>query len=67
MGEYDLVAIKKEQLTTTQTQQFYIQIQERDKLEALCRFMDKEDDFYGIVFCKTKMDVDHVFAKLHEK
>lgn len=67
MGEYDLVAIKKEQLTTTQTEQFYIQIQERDKLEALCRIMDKEDDFYGIVFCKTKMDVDNVFSKLHEK
>lgn len=67
MGDYELVAIKKDQLTTTQTEQFYIQIQERDKLEALCRFMDKEDDFYGIVFCKTKGDVDHVFAKLHEK
>ncbi len=67
MGEYDLVSIKKEQLTTTQTEQFYIQVHERDKLEALCRFMDQEDDFYGIVFCKTKMDVDHVFWKLHEK
>lgn len=67
MGDYDLVSIKKTQLTTTQTQQFYIQVQERDKLEALCRFMDKEDDFYGIVFCKTKSDADHVFAKLHER
>lgn len=67
MGDYDLIAIKKEQLTTTQTEQFYIQVHERDKLEALCRFMDQEDDFYGIVFCKTKMDVDHVFWKLHEK
>jgi ATP-dependent RNA helicase DeaD len=68
MGEYDLLSIKKDnQLTTSQTEQFYIQIQERDKLEALCRFMDQEDDFYGIVFCKTKSDVDHVFARLHEK
>jgi len=67
MGEYDLVAIKKNESTTILTEQFYIQVNERDKLEALCRFMDQEDDFYGIVFCKTKMDVDHVFAKLHEK
>ena len=67
MGEYDLVAIKKNENITALTEQFYIQISERDKLEALCRIMDKEDDFYGIVFCKTKLDVDHVFARLHEK
>lgn len=67
MGEYDLVAIQKTEQTKILTEQFYIQISERDKLEALCRIMDKEDDFYGIVFCKTKLDVDHVFAKLHEK
>jgi ATP-dependent RNA helicase DeaD len=67
MGDYDLVAIKKNENITALTEQFYIQISERDKLEALCRIMDKEDDFYGIVFCKTKLDVDHVFAKLHEK
>ena len=67
MGDYDLVAIKNNQGTTIQTEQFFIQLQDRDKLEALCRIMDKEDDFYGIVFCKTKMDVDNVFARLHEK
>lgn len=67
MGDYDLVAIKKNENITALTEQFYIQISERDKLEALCRIMDKEDDFYGIVFCKTKLDVDHVFARLHEK
>ncbi|MFA5747479.1 MAG: DEAD/DEAH box helicase [Candidatus Absconditabacterales bacterium] len=67
MGEYDFVSIKKDQLTTTQTDQFYIEVMERDKLEALCRIMDKEVEFYGIVFCKTKMDADHVFTKLHEK
>jgi ATP-dependent RNA helicase DeaD len=46
MGEYDLVAIKKNENITALTEQFYIQINERNKLEALCRIMDKEDDFY---------------------
>lgn len=67
MGDYDLIAIKNNQMTTIQTEQFFIQLQERDKVEALCRIMDKENDFYGIVFCKTKMDVDNIFARLHEK
>ena len=67
MGDYDLIAVKKDELATAKIEQFYIQIGERDKLEALCRIMDQEEDFYGIVFCKTKMDVDSVFQRLHEK
>ena len=67
MGDYQLVEVKHNQMTTIQTEQFFIQISERDKMEALCRIMDKEEDFYGIVFCKTKMDVDNVFSRLHEK
>ncbi len=62
MWDYKLISIQKKQLTTTQTEQFYIQVQERSKLDALCRFMDKEDDFY-----KTKRHVDEIFTKLQEK
>jgi ATP-dependent RNA helicase DeaD len=67
MGEYELVSIKKDQLTSTQTEQIYFEVNERDKLEALIRVIDMEENFYGIVFCKTKMDVDHLTAKLNEK
>jgi ATP-dependent RNA helicase DeaD len=51
-------------MTTSQTTQQYFSINHRDKLEALCRVMDIEKDFFGIVFCKTKADVDEVAAKL---
>ena len=67
MGEYELVSIKKDQLTTPQTEQIYFEVNERDKMEALIRVIDMEEDFYGIVFCKTKMDVDHLTARLNEK
>ncbi|MCF7835375.1 DEAD/DEAH box helicase [Candidatus Gracilibacteria bacterium] len=67
MGEYDHISIKKEQMTTTQTEQTYVQVNDRDRVEALCRIMDHQPDFYGIVFCKTKADVDFLSAKLEDR
>jgi ATP-dependent RNA helicase DeaD len=64
MGDYEIVSVKSKQMTTSQTKQHYFSINNRDKLEALCRIMDIEKGFFGIVFCKTKKDVDDVAAKL---
>ena len=54
-------------MTTTQTSQIYFEVNEKDKLNALCRIIDVEPDFYGIIFCKTKLDVDYVVRRLIEK
>jgi len=67
MPDYELVAVKKEQRTTTQTDQIYFEVNSRDKLEALTRIMDIEHDFYGIIFCKTKLDVDFVASRLSQR
>ena len=64
MGEYEVLAVKKEQLTTNLTEQIYYELAERDKFEALCRIVDIEDDFYGIVFCRTKIRTDEVVERL---
>jgi ATP-dependent RNA helicase DeaD len=67
MGDYKLVEVKTAQMTTTQTTQIYFEVHEGDKFEALCRIIDLEPDFYGIVFCKTKVDCDFVATKLNER
>jgi ATP-dependent RNA helicase DeaD len=67
MGDYLLVSVAATQLTTTQTTQMYFEVRESDKFEALCRIIDIEPDFYGIVFCKTKLDCDFVTTKLNER
>jgi ATP-dependent RNA helicase DeaD len=59
--------VKNKQLTTIQTTQLYFEVRESDKFEALCRIIDIEPDFYGIVFCKTKLDCDFVANKLNER
>ena len=67
MKGYELIAVKKQELTTDLTEQKYFQVAERDKFEALCRIIDVEKEFYGIVFCRTKRDVDQVSSHLGDR
>lgn len=45
---------RTEMLSTTVEQVFYA-VRESDKPEILCKIIDAADDFYGLVFCQTKM------------
>ncbi|MBN1256147.1 MAG: DEAD/DEAH box helicase [Planctomycetes bacterium] len=67
MEGYELLTAGKEPLTTNLTEQIYFEVKARDKFEALCRIIDIEEDFYGLVFCRTKRDVDTVAAHLVDR
>ena len=60
MREYELIAVKKEHLTTDLTEQLYVEVSGRDKFQALMRIIDHEPDFYGLIFCQTKIETDEV-------
>ncbi len=77
---YAIVRIAKERLGTFETvedmtnpvqagltDQIWLEGRERDKLEALCRIVDAEDEFYGLVFCHTKIETDAVARALSER
>jgi ATP-dependent RNA helicase DeaD len=62
------IALKtKTQLTTNLTDQIYFEVFERDRFEALCRIIDMEDDFYAIVFCRTKIETDEIASHLIDR
>jgi ATP-dependent RNA helicase DeaD len=67
MGEYDLIEVEKTQITTELVDQIYFEVNERDRFEALCRIIDTEPEFYGIVFCRTKNETDIVADKLIDR
>ncbi len=67
MKNYELVAVESRQVTTDLTDQIYFEVSQRDKFEALCRIIDVEDEFYGLVFCRTKVDVDRITSRLQER
>ena len=64
MENYKLLKVEKRELTTNLTEQIYYEVKQEDKFEALCRVLDYEQNFYGIVFCRTKSEVDDVTNKL---
>ena len=67
MKEYEILSVKSRELTTDLTEQIYFEVNERDKFEALCRIIDLTTDFYGIIFCRTKTDVNEIVGRLNDR
>ena len=67
MGEYEIVEEEPQEETASLTEQFFWIVREGDKTEALVRLIDTTFDFYGLVFCQTKVDADAVAKELDER
>lgn len=67
MGNTEEIAVAKKDVTNNNITQIYYEVSESDKLEALVRLMEIEKDFYGLIFCQTKMETDNVANKLIER
>ena len=60
-----LVEVQKEQVTTVMVDQMLYEVRDSDRFEALCRIIDTNPDFYGIVFCKTRVETDQLSSRLN--
>jgi len=67
MGPYELIKVHEHQMTVAETDQIYFQVMEKDKFEALCRIIDMEEAFYGLIFCRTKVDADRIANRMGER
>ena len=67
MNEYETIKVASDGLTVAKTDQIYFEVSNADKFEALCRIVDIEEKFYGLVFCRTKRDVDDVANHLKDR
>ncbi len=64
MNDYEIISVMSEQISRDNIQQIYFEVSQADKFEALFRIIDVEDSFYGLVFCRTKIDADEIAHKL---
>lgn len=64
MNEYEVIAVAKDNLSKANIQQIYFEVPQSDKFEALFRIIDVEENFYGLIFCRTKLDADEISHKL---
>lgn len=67
MHNVEHIKVQNKQLLNDLTDQIYFEVRESDKFDALTRIIDVEQDFYGIVFCRTKIAVDGVANNLIER
>ncbi len=67
LNDYEFLKVKKESLTTHLTEQLYFEVNNSNKFEALCRIIDMEEPFYGLVFCRTKNDAHSVAGHLIDR
>lgn len=61
------VRVSPKQVGTSNTKQYYCVAAHRTRLQALCRFMEQATDFYGFIFCQTKMLTSEVAEALIKK
>lgn len=67
LGNYEIVEDSSEAVATELADQVWLEVREGDKLEALCRVIDAEEDFYGIVFTATRVEADRISKALEER
>jgi len=65
--DIEVLEDSSETLPTELAEQLWIEVHPRDKLEALSRIVDSEEDFFGLVFVSTKVEADRVAAQLAER
>ena len=67
MKNPQIIRTQKKDTAALSTDQIYYEVREADKLEALTRIIDREPEFYGVVFCRTKLQCDEIGQKLHDR
>ena len=64
MKKQTIIEVKKKQEVNNLIAQGFHKVKQSDKFDVLTRIIDIEDFFYGIIFCRTKADVDKVTKSL---
>ncbi|MDY6915415.1 MAG: DEAD/DEAH box helicase [Candidatus Cloacimonadota bacterium] len=67
MNKYELLKVQNKNMTVDTTDQIYFEVHQESKLEALCRIIDIETDFYALVFCHTRLKTADVARKLSDR
>lgn len=67
MANYQIISTTPKNVDKSNIEQIYFEVSQRDKFEALFRIIDVEEGFYGMVFCRTKVEVDQIAQKLYNR
>lgn len=58
------ISASKAQVANNNTKQYFCLVSVRSRFEALCRFIDTTEHFYGFIFCQTKIVTSELAERL---
>ncbi|MCU0576619.1 MAG: DEAD/DEAH box helicase [Desulfobacterota bacterium] len=67
MGRYETIATSPGKQPQKLTDQIFFEVRDKDRFEALCRIIDMEPEFYGLVFCRTRIETAEIAERLIER
>lgn len=67
MRNPEVIRIEGRQVTVANTEQSYIEVEERQKFDVFCRLLDIQSPDRSIVFGRTKRRVDELFEALSKR
>ena len=66
IGEFEIIVDSAPEDEKPLVDQYCVMVRREDKLEALRRIIDSADEFYGLIFCATKVETDELARRLIE-
>ncbi len=66
-SDYKHVAIKSETTTSSNVEQGYYMVSEKNRVEILCRVLDFKESLKTIIFCQTKKECDTLVSELQHR
>ncbi|PLR78406.1 DEAD/DEAH box helicase [Bacillus sp. V3-13] len=67
MDNPELVRVKAKEMTVTNIEQHYVEVQEKQKFDVLCNFLDIQSPDLAIIFGRTKKRVDELVEGLMKR
>ncbi|MCC5910307.1 MAG: DEAD/DEAH box helicase [Clostridiaceae bacterium] len=67
MNKPEKIKVVHKELTVPQIGQYYFEVKNHEKVDALSRVLDMEESQLGIIFCRTKKGVDELVESLESR
>ncbi|WP_419785051.1 DEAD/DEAH box helicase [Pseudodesulfovibrio sp.] len=67
MGDFKTVKVEDEPADTPLIRHIFHEMDNADRFEALCRVIDAQPEFYGLIFTRTRADADEVALRLNDR
>ena len=67
MNNPEFIKVQSKEVTVPNTKQHFLEVQEKQKFDVLCRILDLHSPKLALIFCRTKRRVNELFEALNKR